>query len=127
MRTFWRDGLATLFVAAALGVYGAWAIGSALPGFTRPTVVAVAVLVLGIAASVSAVVPGFEGLLHGSRPYLAATSAIGLIAFAAGLYTLFAGNEVTLGALVTATVVLWAVSTVRHVAVIRPTERLGHQ
>lgn len=127
MRVPWRDGLATLFVAAALGVYAAWAVGSALPGFTRPTIVAVAVLVLGVAASISAVVPGFGDLLRGSRLYLAATSGLGLVAFGAGLYALFAESAVALAVLVAATVVLWAMSSMRHLEAYRPQERLGHR
>ena len=73
------------------------------------------VLALGFWASASAVVPGFDGLLHGSKLYLAITSLLGLGALIAGIMSLVSGSEVALGVLVAATVVLWAASTVRHV------------
>jgi hypothetical protein len=86
------------------------------------------VLVLGVAASVSAVVPGFGALLHGSRLYLALASILGVIAFAAGLWTIFfGGTEAVLAGLVGATVLLWAMSTVRHVAAYPPQEQFGHR
>ena len=59
-------------------------------------------------------VPGFDGLLRGSRAYLAVTSSIGLGALVAGVVALVAGRESMLGLLVAATVVLWTISTVRH-------------
>jgi hypothetical protein len=127
MHLAWRDGLATLFVAAALGVYAAWAIGSPLAGFTRPTEVAIAVLVLGIAASISAVVPGFNAMWHGSRLYLAGASLLGVVALGAGLWSVFGGDRTALGSFVAATVILWGMSTVRHLAGYRPRSRLEHR
>jgi len=41
------------------------------------------VLSLGFVASASAVVPGFDELMHGNKVYLVVTSLIGLVAFAA--------------------------------------------
>jgi hypothetical protein len=120
----WRDSLATLFVALSLVVYAAWAIGAALPGFGEVAPIAVAVLVLGVAASMSAVVPGWDDLVHGSRLYFGAASAIGLAALVAGLWAVAAGEAVALALLVAATVVLWAMSTMRHVRVHRPDQRL---
>ena len=128
MHLSWRDGLATVCVAAALGVYAAWAVGTSLPGFGRPIEIAVAVLVLGVAASVSAVVPGFGALLHGSRLYLAAASILGVVALGTGLWTiLFSGGSTALAGLVGATVVLWAMSTMRHAGSYRPQEGFGHR
>jgi hypothetical protein len=72
------------------------------------------VLVLGIGASMSAVVPGFAELLRGSRSYVAAASALGLVAFAAGLWTVWAKEPIGLAVLIAATLVLWAMSTWRH-------------
>lgn len=63
-------------------------------------------------------VPGFEGLWHGSKTYLVATSLVGLGAFVAALFALVDADELMLGLLVAATVVLWAVSTVRHSAAV---------
>jgi hypothetical protein len=120
MRDAWRDGLATLLVAAAVGVYLAWVFESPISGFTRPTEIAVAVLVLGVAASVSAVVPGFGALWHGSKVYLVGASVLGIVAFGAGLYTVVGGDATALAAFVAATVLLWAISTMRHVMGYRP-------
>jgi hypothetical protein len=112
----WRDSIATILVAIGVMVYGAWVVGVAIPGFTEPEAVAIAILVVGIAASVSAVVPGFAGLIHGSKPYLVGASVLGLIAFGAGACTI-TGAEPTVGlaVLILATVALWAMSTMRHV------------
>jgi hypothetical protein len=106
-------------------VYAAWLIGVAVPGEVAG--VALIVLVLGIAASMSAVVPAFSELLHGSRFYLAASSALGLVALAAGAWALAAGEPTALVVLVMATLLLWAMSTMRHVGLHRPEQRLGHR
>ena len=109
-----RDRVATAFVAAALVLYGLWlmrmvaglAVGS----------VAVAVLVLGVLASASAVVPGFAALLRGSRVYLAVASLLGLAALVSGIMSVVNATDGTLAILVVATVVLWAAATLRHMA-----------
>ena len=74
------------------------------------------VLVMGIAASMSAVVPGFAELLHGSRLYMGVASLAGLVAFAAGVVALVNEDGTALSVLVLATIALWAVSTARHVS-----------
>jgi hypothetical protein len=114
MRLTPRDRLATLFVAVAAFVYAFWLAGVGSKDDTGVRVVAAIVLALGVAASASAVVPGFDHLLHGSKAYLAGTSLIGLGAFVAGIAALVTARGSMLGALVAATVVLWAISTVRH-------------
>ena len=124
MPTLWRDSIATLLVALAVVIYGAWALGLALPALTTVEVIAVGILVLGVAASVSAVVPGFGELLHGSRTYLAATSLLGVLALAGGIYAVATGEAIALAILAVATVILWALSTARHLGVFRP-QQLG--
>ncbi len=127
MRHPFRDLLATVLVGGSLVVYVAWASGVGLLGLTDVRSVTAVVLVLGIAASMVAVVPGFEELLHGSRPYLTGASAAGLVALGAGLWA-FIGEEATaLAALMAATIAMWAMSTLRHVGVHRPAPRLGHR
>jgi hypothetical protein len=121
MSLSWRDSIATILVAIGVVVYGAWVVGSEIPGFSEPAGVAIGVLVLGVAASISAVVPGFSELLRGSKLYLAAASALGVVALGAGVWTIAAGGAAAgLAVLVLATVVLWAMSTMRHVGVGRP-------
>lgn len=120
MRRSWRDALATLLVAIALALYAAWALGVQLPQFMTIGAVAATVLALGVLASASAVVPGFGELLRGSRVYLALTSTLGLVALAAGLLALIAGEGAALTALVLATVAMWAMATARHTVLARP-------
>lgn len=124
MPTLWRDSIATLLVALAVVIYGAWALGLAIPALTTVEVIAVGILVLGVGASISAVVPGFGELLHGSRTYLAATSLLGVVALAGGIYAIATGEAIALAILALATVILWAVSTARHLGVYRP-QQLG--
>ncbi|HJW21380.1 MAG TPA: hypothetical protein VJ506_03015 [Candidatus Limnocylindrales bacterium] len=124
MPTLWRDSIATLLVALAVVIYGAWALGLAIPALTTVEVIAVGILVLGVGASISAVVPGFGELLHGSRTYLAATSLLGVVALAGGIYAIATGEAIALAILALATVILWALSTARHLGVYRP-QQLG--
>lgn len=125
MRLSWRDSIATILVAIGAVIYLAWAIGSAIPGFTEPVGVAIALLVLGVGASMSAVVPGFAGLLRGSKLYLVSASALGLIALGAGVWTIFGADaNVGLAVLTATTLVLWAMSTMRHVGVGSPRQHL---
>lgn len=127
MSLSWRDSIATALVAIGVVIYGAWIVGTEIPGLGEPVNIALAVLVLGVAASISAVVPGFDELLHGSRAYLASASALGLVALAAGVWTIAAEGAATgLAVLVLATVVLWAMSTMRHVGMRSPRQRLQH-
>jgi hypothetical protein len=122
----WRDSIATLLVALGVVVYAAWLVDLAIPGLDTVEALAVGILVLGVAASMSAVVPGFGELLQGSRTYLAAMSLLGVLALGVGLYAILTGESVALAVLVLATVILWALSTARHIATHRPQQRLGH-
>lgn len=107
-----RDRIATLLVAAAVVVYGARLLE--LLGGTTVGAVAVVVLVLGVLASASAVVPGFAALLRGSKVYLLIASVLGLAALATGVLTVLNATEITLALLVGATIVLWVLATWRH-------------
>ena len=110
-----RDRIATLLVAIATLVYVLWFTGS-LRGLT-PGSVALIILALGFVASASAVVPGFAGLLGGSKLYLALASLGGLVALVCGAITVAQATEETLGILVIATIGLWAAATARHITV----------
>ena len=74
----------------------------------------VAILALGFLASASAVVPGFDQLIRGNRPYLAITTLTGLAAFAGGLWMLVASSETGLSLLMGTLGGLWFVATVHH-------------
>jgi hypothetical protein len=114
MRLPKRDLIATVFVAIAVLVYLMWAVDSAFPGTGSARVAGVVVLALGFAASASAVVPSFSGLLHGSKAYLAATSVLGTAAFVGGLLTLLSANAWGFAVMIAATIALWLISTVHH-------------
>ena len=109
-----RDRVATGLVAAAVAVGVGWLVG--VPGLREFDVrlVAVAVVALGIVASMSAVVPAFGELIHGWRIYAAVTSVLGTAAFVAAIVTLLDSNETALVALLVLTVVLWGAATARH-------------
>jgi hypothetical protein len=117
MRIPKRDRIATVLVALAVVVYGLWATGFALPWMDSVRATGLIVLGLGFLASASAVVPGFNELLHGSRLYLAGTSLIGLVALAAGVAMLVGASEVALGAVMAAMIVLWTIATIHHTVV----------
>jgi hypothetical protein len=110
-----RDRIASALVAAAVLTYTLWLVMVDDPGESAIRAVVATVLLLGFAASATAVVPGFGELIHGSRTYLAVASLLGLAALAAGVVALVDVNTMMLAVLVTATVVMWAMASLRHV------------
>lgn len=114
MRLSTRDVLATVLVGIGGLLYLVWLMGMDVPWFTDVRTVAIGVLIVGVGASLSAVVPGFAELLHGPKAYLAATSLLGLVAFLGGLWAILAQEPVGLAVLVVSTLILWATSTLRH-------------
>lgn len=120
MRIERKDQLATLLVGGGVLAYVLWLLGVGSEDETAVRIVTTIVLVLGFVASANAVVPGFDGLLHGSKTYLVISTLVGLGALAAGIAALVSGDELMLGLLVAATVLLWAMSTIRHSMVAGP-------
>ena len=122
-----RDIIATGLVAVAGLLYLLWAIDSTLPGMSSARATGVAVLALGFAASASAVVPGFDQLLHGNKAYLVITSLIGLAAAAAGVQMLITASGAGLTVVMAAMAVLWLIATIHHSlpARTRPPPRRG--
>jgi hypothetical protein len=109
-----RDLLATVLVAVALIAYAIWWLGG-VPVLDQVSSVALIVLAMGVVASMSAVVPSFSELMHGSWLYLGAASLFGLVAMGAGVVALINEDGTALSLLLLATVALWAMSTARHV------------
>ena len=109
------DRLATLLVAVACAAGALWALDVAVPGTDGVRATTVLVLLCGFVASAWAVVPNADALLHGDRRYLAAASLLGAFALASGVLALVTERGIWLAALLAATVVLWAMSTARHV------------
>jgi len=114
MRIALRDRVATAMVGTAVILAVGWFAG--LPGIRTLDIVSitVGVLLLGVPASAAAVIPGFAGLIRGSRSYLLIASTLGLAALIAAAFTLVNRREETLVALVGLTVALWAGATLRH-------------
>ena len=116
-----QDILATGLVLVSGLVYLLWAVDSAVPGASSTRACGIVVLALGFAASASAVVPGFNALLHGNKVYLAVTSMIGLVAFAGGLAMLIAASGAGFSVMMGAMGVLWVASTTHHVVLAKHT------
>ncbi len=122
----WRDVLATVFVAIGVVVAVVVLLGADVAAVTEVRGAAIVLLVLGIAASISAVIPGWDELLAGSRMYFGVASVVGLAALAAGAWAIVANEALGLVAMVVATAALWAMSTARHVGMLQTNRRLGH-
>lgn len=110
-----RDMIATGLVAVAVVLYLLWAFDAAILGLDSTRATGIVVLALGFAASASAVVPGFEGLIHGNKTYLALTTIVGFVAFGAGIAMLMAASDTALGVLMATMCVLWLIATVHHI------------
>jgi hypothetical protein len=119
LRVLKRDLLASTLVVVAGVLYMLWASDTALPGLRSTRATGLVVLGLGFAASASAVVPGFYGLIHRSKGYLAMTSLIGLLALGAGLWMLIYSSDVALGLLISSMGMLWLIATIHHVLLAR--------
>jgi hypothetical protein len=118
MRLTWRDGVATVFVAAAGGLYALWLTGNGMAG-TSTRVLGAIVFALGWVGCTSnkaamAEVFGVGAPRRAPLSYVVTASLIGAVALVAGVITVVTGNEVMLATLVIAMIVLWAMSTVRH-------------
>jgi len=109
-----RDWFATVMVALATVMAALWVMDVALPGLDGVRATGAVVLACGFVASAAAVVPGFERLIHGNRWYLVVASLLGLVALAAGIALLVTADRWWLAVLIAATIVLWAMATVRH-------------
>jgi hypothetical protein len=119
MRLTIRDGLATVFVAAAVAVYVLWVTGAALTGWSVRVTAAV-VFALGWAACITdqkqlAVVYG--ATREGPRPsaaYVVLVSAMGAVALVAGVIALVTGSAALLAMLAASMAGLWLIATARH-------------
>ena len=109
-----KDIVATALVAVAAVVYVLWQTGAALPGMDGTRGTGLVILGLGFVASATAVVPGFDQLLHGNALYLLGTSLLGSIASVAGILMLAAASGTALTVMFCVMVVLWAVATAHH-------------
>jgi hypothetical protein len=114
-----KDIIASAAVGVAVALYLLWVFDATLPGMSSVRGTGLAILALGFAASATAVVPGFDQLIHGSRLYLAITSLLGLAALAAGIVMLVTASGTAVGVLTAALFTLWVVATTHHVMLAR--------
>jgi hypothetical protein len=115
----WRDGAATIFVAAAAVTYIMWQTGTAVFGISNTRAVAGLIFAFGVAACYAnqaemAAVYGAKGHRMASMPYVVAASVIGAVALTAGVLAMVTSSEAMLATLIGAMVVLWTGSVVRH-------------
>lgn len=119
MRLTWRDGLATLLVAAAAVLYALWATGTAMAGVSTRWMTVIA-FALGMAACTAN--QRELGTVYGATPgvprppgsYIALSTALGIVMLAAGILAFVLASEVMLATLAAAMVALWLVATGRH-------------
>jgi len=119
MRLTWRDGVATVFVAAAAVGFGLWVTGIAI---ARASTRVLGVVILGLGWAACTINQREMAVVYGvdrnrRRPpmaYIVLASALGVVSLVAGIWALVGANEAMLATLVTAMVALWAMSTVRH-------------
>ena len=119
MRLTIRDGLATLFVAAAALVYVPWVTGAAMTGWSVRVTAAV-VFGLGWAAcltdqkQMAAVYGATRGSPRPPAAYVVLASVIGALALVSGVIALVAGSTAMLAALAASMAALWVIATARH-------------
>jgi hypothetical protein len=124
MRLTWRDGMATLFVAAAVVVFALWRSDTAMTEMSTRAM-AVVVFALGWLACTSdakrmasVYTPGAAD--HLPMGYMVPASLLGLVALVAGIWAIAAASETMLAVLVGAMVILWLMATVRHMVEASP-------
>jgi len=119
MRLSWRDGLATLLVAAAAGLYGLWAADALMPGLSVRwmTVIAFALGFTACLADQREMGEVYGATREGPRPpgsYVAVPTALGVVMLVAGVLAFVLASQVMLATLVAAMVGLWLLATGRH-------------
>lgn len=119
MRLTWRDGLATLLVAAAAVLCALWAGNALMPGVSTRwmTVIAFALGMAACTVNQRALGEVYGASGEGPRPsglYIALATALGVVMLAAGVLAFALASEAMLATLVTAMIALWLIATARH-------------
>jgi hypothetical protein len=119
MRLTWRDGLATVLVAAAAVLYALWAAGSVMPGVSARWMTVIA-FALGMAActvnrrELGEVYGATREAPRPSGRYVALATALGIVMLGAGILAFVLASEAMLATLVAAMVALWLIASGRH-------------
>ena len=128
MRLTWRDAMATLFVGAAVVVFGLWRSDTAM---TEMSTRAMAVVVFALgwlgctsdAKRMSGVyAPGGDDRMP--TAYTVLMSLLGVAALVAGVWAIVAASETMLAILTGTMVVMWLGTTVRHAVTEMPRPRV---
>jgi hypothetical protein len=119
MRLTWRDGLATVLVAAAAGLYALWATGTALAGVSARwmTVIAFALGMAACTANQRELGEVYRASPGAPRPpglYVTLATALGIVMLVAGIIAFVLASETMLATLVATMAALWLLSTGRH-------------
>jgi hypothetical protein len=119
MSLTWKDGLATVFVGAAVVLYLLSQGDATVAGLSGPRALTIAILALGVAGCYSARSQMQDVYGVGDRPrppllYVVLTSVLGGVTLVAGIIALSGGSAAALATLTAGMVALWALATIRH-------------
>lgn len=131
MRLTWRDGLATLLVAAAAALYALWATGALMAGVSTRwiTVIAFALGMAACTANQRELGKVYGATREGPRPsglYIALATALGIVMLTAGILAFVLPSQAMLATLVAAMIALWLIATARHVLTGRHPQLRAH-
>jgi hypothetical protein len=131
MRLTWRDGLATLLVAAAAVLYALWAAGALMPGVSTRwmTVIAFALGMAACTANQRELGEVYGATRQGPRPsglYIALATALGIVMLATGILAFVLASEAMLATLLAAMIAQWLIATARHALTSRHLQLRAH-
>lgn len=117
MRLTWKDAVTTLFMAAIVAIYATFLNGTGLWLISSARGTTAVVLVLGFVGGCA--LSAANGVRSTAQPrsarvLTAIASTLGVVALIAGVIGLITGSTFTLAVLVTATIALWLIATIRH-------------
>jgi hypothetical protein len=121
MSLTWKDGLATVFVGAAVVLYLLSQGGTTVAGLSGPRAPAVAIFALGVGGCYTAKSHMQDVYGVGGRPrppllYVVLASVLGGVMLVAGVVAFSGGSAAAVATLTAAMVALWAMATIRHLA-----------
>lgn len=119
MSLTWKDGLATVFVGAAVVLYVLFLGGTTIAGLSGPRALGVAIFALGVGACYTSRSQMQDVYGVGGRPrppllYVVLASVLGAVMLVAGIIAILSGSTAALATLTVAMVALWAMTTIRH-------------
>jgi hypothetical protein len=106
----WKDGIATLLVAATAGITYARAKGMELPLLASWRMAALALLVLGMTACAV----GAGNAIVAGGPWNTIASALGILALILGVLGIITGQKIIVITLAIVIAGLWIATTFRH-------------